>query len=289
MQSDFRSALVLMCRRILHSLVKILIRYGVSAGEFKAIVDSVYAHAGSEYLGESGERVTFSKLAVITGINRAFLPNILNAPMDVFQPRSNAQLHRAARVLNGWYDDAKFGNRAGTPAALKIERGKGATFKLLCELYSGNVYYHTMLSELERVGAVRRVGRDKVRAVRRTPVADGANVDSLVEVGEIVGDLVATLNYNLSVGPDEALPVGHYVARVDSAAIPGFRRQIRHRTESAMETMETILESHRIGADQKEPSAKAVELGAAMFAIWRNPEWERPHNAADNTSKKRKM
>jgi hypothetical protein len=262
-----------MCRRVLHPLIKIVVRFGVSAGEFKAIVDSVYAHAGSEYLESNGERVTFSKLAVITGINRAFLPAILRTPKNVFQPRSNTQLHRAARVLNGWYDDPKFGTRAGSPAVLQIEGPQGATFRHLCELYSGNVYHQTLLSELERVGAVRRVGRSKVRAVRRTPVADGPHVGSLIAIGEIAGDLLGTLDYNLTVGPDEALPVGHCVTTLnDQAATPMFRRQVMRRTEGAIESMESFLDSHRLDVQRQDSSIQSVEVGAAMFAIWRVPK-----------------
>ena len=70
MSADVRSSLVFMCRRVLHPLVRILVRFGISAGELKAIVDNVYAQAASEYLASQGERVTYSKLAVITGINR---------------------------------------------------------------------------------------------------------------------------------------------------------------------------------------------------------------------------
>src|SRR5580692_8253051 len=149
-----------MCRRVLHPLVRILVRFGVSAGEFKAIVDSVYAHAGSEYLAEQGEKATYSKLAVITGINRAFLPAIL----------ANTQLHRAARVLNGWYDDKLFQTSLGDPAVLPVD-GERHSFRQLVELYSGGVYHQTMLSELERVGAVRLISGDRVRALRRAPVS----------------------------------------------------------------------------------------------------------------------
>jgi len=172
-----------MCRRVLHPLVRILVRFGVSAGEFKAIVDSVYAHAGSEYLAEQNERVTYSKLAVITGINRAFLPTILANPQDEFHPRSNTQLHRAARVLNGWYDDKQFQTTLGDPAVLPVD-GERHSFRQLVELYSGGVYHQTILSELERVGAVRLISGGRVRAMRRNPVSGGANIDSMLTTAE---------------------------------------------------------------------------------------------------------
>src|SRR5665213_1742170 len=195
-----------MCRRVLHPLVRILVRFGVSAGEFKAIVDSVYAHAGSEYLTEQGERVTYSKLAVITGINRAFLPAILANPKDEFHPRSNTQLHRAARVLNGWYDDKLFQSSLGDPAVLAIE-GETHSFRQLVDLYSGGVSHQTMLSELERVGAIRLVSGNRVRAVRRTPVTGGANLESVLTTAETAGDLLNTLEHKLISPTGEQLPV----------------------------------------------------------------------------------
>ena len=167
MQTEFRTALAYMCRRVLYPLVRILVRFGVSAGELKSIVDSVYAHAGSEYLENQGERVSYSRLAVITGINRSVLPAILAAPREGdFRPRSGTQLHRAARVLTGWHDDRDFQTRAGSPAVLPIHGGR-RSFEQLTRRYSGGVYYWTILAELERVGAVKRVGNESVRAIRR--------------------------------------------------------------------------------------------------------------------------
>ena len=269
MQSDSRTALALVCRRVLHPLIRILVRFGISAGEFKAIVDSVYAHAGSEYLETNGERVTFSKLAVITGINRAFLPGILKAPRNMFQPRSAVQLHRAARVLSGWYDDAKFRDRTGCPSTLPIEGASGATFRRLCELYSGNVYYQTLLSELERLGAVRRVGRDKVRALRRMPVANDPNLDSLAAMSELAGDLLATLDYNLSAGSGHGLPVEHCIVLVDADTDPkSCADNLCGARSQAIGNTKTYLESHRI-ADRGNSMLRPVELGVAMYAIWR--------------------
>ncbi len=277
MQSDSRIALASLCRRVLDPLIRILIRFGVSAGEFKAIVDSVYAHAGSEYLKTNGERVTFSKLAIVTGINRAFLPRILKSPRNIFQPRSNVQLHRAARVLSGWYDDAKFSDRAGFPATLPIEGTSGATFRHLCELYSGGVYHQTLLSELERLGAVCRIGRDKVRALRRVPVADSPNLDSLAATSEFAGDLLATLDYNLSVGAGEALPIEHCVVLVDVETLPKLRRQLVRRTGRAIQETKTYLEAYRVAEDRKS-GLRPVELGAAMFAICRDPHARESEN-----------
>jgi hypothetical protein len=64
-------------------------------------------------------------------------------------PRLLCAYRRAAfradcRYRFSWYDDPKFRNRAGSPATLPIEGTSGATFRQLCELYSGGVYYQTL-------------------------------------------------------------------------------------------------------------------------------------------------
>jgi Family of unknown function (DUF6502) len=268
-----------MCRRVLHPLVRILVRHGVSAGEFKAIVDSVYAHTGSEYLMEQGERVTYSKLAVITGINRAFLPAILANPQDEFHPRSQTQLHRAARVLNGWYDDKLFQTGLGDPAVLPIE-GERRSFRQLVDLYSGGVYYQTMLSELERVGAIRLIGKDRVRAVRRAPISGGVNFEAVLTTGETAGDLLNTLEHNLTAPSEEQLPVRALIGTVDSQALPLFRTQLGKRADGLLEVLDLFMRSHQPEAGSDQPGPPVVELGAAVIAIRRKPSQRDPESGS---------
>jgi hypothetical protein len=257
-----------MCRRVLHPLVRILVRFGVSAGEFKAIVDSVYAHAGSEYLAEQGEKVTYSKLAVITGINRAFLPAILANPQDEFHPRSNTQLHRAARVLNGWYDDNLFQTSLGDPAVLPVD-GDRHSFRKLVELYSGGVYHQTMLSELVRVGAVRLVGGGRVRAMRRNPVIGGAILESLLTTAETAGDMLDTLEHNLTAPAGEQLPVRTLSGNVDSRALPLFRTQLDKRADALLEVIDLFMRSHGPEPGRAGDGTGSIEVGAAVIAIRR--------------------
>jgi hypothetical protein len=266
--SDIRSALGVMCRRVLHPLVRILVRFGISAGEFKAIVDSVYAHAGSEHLAEQGERVTYSKLAIITGINRAFLPAILANPLDEFRPRSHTQLHRAARVLDGWHDDKLFQTAVGDPAVLPIDGGRHS-FRQLVELYSGGVYFQTMLSELERVGAIRLIGAKRVRAMRRNPVSGGANVQAVLGAGETAEDLLNTLEHNLTCAAGEQLPVQSVIGMLDPRALPLFRTQLGKRADGLLEALDQFMRAHGPGPARAGEANPGVELGAAVIAIRR--------------------
>jgi hypothetical protein len=271
MLTDVRAALVSLCRRVLFPLVRILIRFGISAGELKSIVDSAYAQVGSEYLETQGERVTFTRLAVITGLNRSFIPSILAARPKDFQPRSGTQLHRAARVLAGWHDDPMFQGARGVPAVLRLSGG-ASSFRNLARRYSGGVYYQTMLSELLRVGAVRRVGLDRVRALRRSAVSSGANIESLYSAGETAGDLLATLEHNLTAPAHEMLPVRSLALRVDARSLPLFRTQLTKRADGLLEIVDAFLQSQRSDARENVQTHRdhsTVTLGATVFGLCR--------------------
>lgn len=277
MQSEIRAALVHLCRRVLYPLVRILVRFGISAGELKAIVDRVYAHVGSEHLEKQGERVTFSRLAVITGINRSVLPEILAAREEGdFRPRSTTQLHRAARVLTGWYEDRDFHSRDGKPAALPI-RGERRSFQRLVHRYSGGMYYQTVLSELLRVGAVKRVDEVNVRPVRRFLSGGGASAESLHAAGDVAGNLMATLAHNLAAEPGEQLPVRSLVLDADPRSLPLYRAQVGRRADALLEQVESFLEAHPPQAHRPSGGGSSaaseprgtLSLGAAVFAICR--------------------
>lgn len=277
MQSDFRAALVHLCRRVLEPLVSILIRSGVSAGELKAIVDRAYVHAAAEYLEEQGERVTYSRLAVVTGINRSVLPELLSDSREGdFRPRSSTQLHRASRVLTGWYEDRDFQSRGGKPAVLPIT-GERRSFQHLVHRYSGGMYFQIVLSELERLGAVKRVEAESVRPVRRSLTAGGASAESVYSAGDIAGDLMETLAHNLGAPDNEQLPVRSLVLEADARSLPLYRAQVGRRADALLEQVESFLQTHGSQEPHRSTSSgtevsdvpASLPLGAAVFAICR--------------------
>jgi len=272
MQSELRVALVSLCRGVLHPLVRILLRFGISAGELKSIVDSVYAHAASQHLDRLGERVTISRLAVITGMNRSALPAVLATPQDDFRPRSNTQLHRASRVLTGWHDDVEFQTRSGEPAVLPI-RGGRRSFQELVHRYSGGLYFRTVLSELVSAGAVERTGRGAVRAVRRSVTSSGGSPEAILSASELVGDLMVTLERNLDARPHEQLPVRVHTLSVDPRSLPLFRAQVGRRADALIEQIDSFLQAHRTSRRRRrsvrDGAADELTLGAAVFAVCR--------------------
>jgi hypothetical protein len=175
-------------------------------------------------------------------------------------------------VLNGWYDDPKFQTRTGEPAVLRM-KGDPRSFEHLVHRYSGGVYYRTLLSELLRTGAVKKIGQDRVRALRRAPTKGGVHSDFVHFSGETVGDLLNTLDHNLTAPPHERLPVRAMVLDVDERSLPLFRAQLGKRADGLIEMTDAFLQAHRVsrsGTNRKsDQKPKEIMLGAAIFAICR--------------------
>ncbi|MGH8258166.1 MAG: DUF6502 family protein, partial [Steroidobacteraceae bacterium] len=190
----------------------------------------------------------------------------------------------------GWHEDRTFQTRDGKPAVLPIH-GDRRSFQRLVQRYSGGMYHQTILAELERVGAVKRVDTDNVRPVRRSLSAGGASAESLYSAGEVAGDLMVTLAHNLAASPDEQLPVRSLVLDADSRSLPLYRAQVGRRADALLEQVDSFLQAHRPqvsrgGVPDEAEKPRSLPLGAAVFAICRPPESER--KAGRNGPRKRK-
>lgn len=162
------------------------------------------------------------------------------------------------------------------PAVLPI-KGERRSFEKLVQRYSGGMYFGTVLSELERMGALKRVGDDRVRPVRASLAFGGADVKSVYSAGELAGDMMRTLAHNLASPENEQLPVRAFVLEVNARCLPLYRAQLGRRAEALLEQVESFLQTHGaqepnrgtpVGAEAGEGPA-SLPLGAAVFAICR--------------------
>lgn len=126
-----------------------------------------------------------------------------------------------------------------------------------------------------------------MRVLRRAPVPGGTHADAVHAAGEITGDLLSTLDHNLSAKPHEQLPIRTLAVRVSGRSLSSFRAQLARRAEGLLETTDAFLQAHRsecplkvTGAQdglavQADPSARvdseSLILGAGIFAICRTP------------------
>lgn len=154
--------------RLLEPLANIALAFGIGVGEVQALAELAFVTAARKEYQEAGDAdpENVARISVRTGLPRATVMQLL-AGSDYLDVRNKPFLNRAARVLRTWCSDEAYLDGAGVPAVLAV-MGPPPSFQALVKVSAGPELSRTILKELLRVGAVRRVRRNHVQVVRRT-------------------------------------------------------------------------------------------------------------------------
>jgi hypothetical protein len=271
------------CRRILGPLTRILIRFGISAGELNALVEQEYVKSAIRQLALKQELVSASRIAIITGLPRNIVASIVESLDEESTRRVGSLIQRAQRVLTGWYEDREFHTREGDPAVLPVA-GTGKTFESLVERYvGGGVRASGVLKELLATGAVKMTRDEAVRAVRRSAAAGGADPATVEQLGECTAALLMAFEHNLSSGPVEQLAIRGVTRQADPSLVPVFRAQMAKRAEAMVESAEAFLDSRVTPQREGSTEPRAPDemlLGSFVFTSIHplqepKPRWQR--------------
>jgi hypothetical protein len=180
--------------RILHALVRVLLRHGVSFHAFSDLAKQAYVDIAGDEFALPGRKPSISRISVLTGLTRKDVQRLQSstATMDA----GAADRHnRAARVVAGWVRDADFHEGDGKPRALPFD-GRGS-FSDLVRRHSGDVPPRAVLDELERVGTVDRDALGNIRLLARVYIPRRSDLAKLAILGSDVSLLIGTIDHNL--------------------------------------------------------------------------------------------
>lgn len=187
--------------RILRPLVRLLLRYGVSAGAFEELVRRVYVEVAEKDFQVDGKKQTTSRISVITGLNRKEVAKLQKLP-SIEDTDVDERYNRAARVVTGWLRDQRYRTKAGLPAVLPFE-GK-QSFSELVNKYSGDMPPRAVADELMRLHIIEVTRTNSLKLLSKGYVPQGSEVDKLQILGTDTADLIATIDHNLSHKQEEA-------------------------------------------------------------------------------------
>jgi hypothetical protein len=166
---------------LLTELAEPLMRAGITPRFFGDIAARAFVKAACKASTLRNGRINQSRVAVLTGLSRAEVRNVMRGPRNAkvrFQPRT-------LRVINGWLSDPRYQSRPGVPIPLPAN-GKVPSFAALVRKYAGDVPHHAVLEELRRLKLVKE---DHERVKLLTPVAAASR-----PLGKSLGFLLALLS-----------------------------------------------------------------------------------------------
>jgi len=251
------------CKRILPPLVRILIGLGISAPEFSSICKQVYVNAAADRLTKSAKRVNRSRIAIVTGLTRAEVTRVLKS-RSLGTPTQQWQLHRASRVLNGWFTDPEFLSRDGRPRSIPLKGGRGS-FQVLVKRYSGDMPPRAMMDELVEMSAVQKQKNGRIKAITRTPRGSLMSPGGIASLGTNARAFMDTLCHNLE---DPSNPI--FVASVagpvtDSRTADVLLERIRTYGKDFLSRIDDQLR-HPPGGSKARRIGRAERLGVTVVA-----------------------
>jgi hypothetical protein len=252
--------------KLLRPLVRLLLRNGVSYGDFADLSKWVFMDVAMKEFGVPGRKQTVSRVSVITGLTRKEVSRL----QKIEKPDDSAisqQYNRAARVIAGWMRDKRFLTAKGEPASLHFDQGKHSFSKLVRE-HSGDIPPRAILDELMRVGTVAKNEDGKISLVTDGYVPRTGDSGKLHILGTDVQLLLSTIDYNLQQGsltPRFQRKVSYNNLPVE--ALADFRSISAEKSQALLMELDRILsqQDRDLNPDIKGTGRKEAGLGIYYF------------------------
>jgi hypothetical protein len=260
---SLKTAVMRAVLRLLEPLARLLLDAGIGIGEFHQLAKRAYVRAALEMTRK--DKPNFSQIGVLTGIPRREIASLLdNSNTDT--PDVERGTQRAERVLRGWWNDPEFRDFLGHPAILPL-RGRRGSFTVLVNRYAGDPRVRTLLQELLRVKAVRRLPDKRLEVLSPTFATARWDGSGIEVVGERVRDLLSTLVQNLK-HPSRPRYVRFVVnAEVDPRFVPLLVRDLTEQAEVLADSFEDALNDPERTVRPSRAAQDAHRLGVCIFVV----------------------
>lgn len=275
MAEAIRTALRLACIRILRPIIRVLLEANVTAPELIEWVKLAFVEAARERLLQPDGTTSTDKIKrrrkdsqysiwMVTGITRSDIRRIQRGSgTDLSEDRGR---HRAQQVLAGWWNQEEFQSRSGRRPAILKRYGSYRSFEALCKKHSGEDQADTtILEELVRVGAARRLPKDRVQALRETFVTVKWAPSAIEEMGDDVSAHLETWLHNL-LQPDDALLCTRVAtSRVNPRAEGVVRKQLSLHLEPALAMAKQLVHNPKHSLPIEYSGESGDTLGVSCF------------------------
>jgi len=264
MSENVKKPLLAACRHLLHPLVRILLRHGVSYGEFTDSVRGAYIDIARAELVPPGRPHTDSRLSILTGITKEEVHRI--RALDE-KDESEVGLNRIARVLQGWSQDPEYLGPYGLPLEIPLF-GDGISFEQLVKSYADDVTPRALLEELVRVNAALETDDGYVRLLNRTYLPTPLDPVGLERLGNVVNYFIDTVDFNLQKKKQGEGRFERYAITMEglsSSAFQAFDALIREKGQELLEILDDWLGQNETKGGHKLSPTESIRTGVGIF------------------------
>ena len=256
------------CRHLLAPIVRLLLRSGVTWGEFAELGKEVFVDVARRDYGIQGRPTNNSRVAMITGLSRREVTRVRDVLIgEVVAPEPPSS--RVAQVLSGWHVDPEFVDAEGRPLVLPAT-GERRSIEALLKRYAGDLPHGAFLKELQQLGLVEKAGGDGFRVLARDYLRGPADPDIVRQLGVALHDHAATLAHNVSTERTEPARFEGMAStpRLAPRYARGFAKFAGERGQAFLEEIDAWLVRHEVKAsDENGADNHGVRVGMGVYLI----------------------
>lgn len=225
--------------KILKSLAKVLLRFGVSYQEFSEWSKIAFVEAAIDSETLKKKKVTNTAIAIITGLHRKDVKRIMEKPTN--NDVEISQTNRFLKVVNGWLHDVDFSVK-GKPKTLPFE-GE-ISFSELNRRYSGDMKPKAMLSELIECGMI-SVDENKSATLISKDFIPNGDIGKVEIMGFDGSGLLETINRNMDLEIEESLfQKKVYYDNLPLHILPEFKKLVNQKCMTTLIELDQFLKKY---------------------------------------------
>lgn len=267
MTDPLRTGILSAYRRLMEPLIRILIRNGVSYGEFAELLKTLFVEVAKQDFHIPNRKVSQSRIAILTGLSRKEVAKQL-ATIAAGGIVATSNLNRVNRVLTGWHLDPEFTGPYGLPVELPFEATGSPSFVSLVRKYSGDMAPRAMLDELLRVRAVEELANGALKVLSRAYVPGNLDPDGLERLGEVVRNFINTAEFNMEktapgAGRFERVVFADDGIRAD--LLPAFDALLRRKGQQLLIELDNWLSSKETVEVEDDKSIPRIRTGVGIY------------------------
>jgi hypothetical protein len=182
--------------RLLGPLIRILIRNGVSFGEFSDVARQAYVEVAARDFRVGDAGVSQKRISVLTGIRTQEIEQIEELKKQHEKDGPESHLDEIGRILHGWHTDSDFTGPYGVPLELRFSDKGKSDFGELVRRFVGNDSSQMLLDELLKINAIVETRKGWFKALKRHYIPEAAAPEGLDHLARSVEDFTTTLDFN---------------------------------------------------------------------------------------------
>lgn len=270
MSYNLRVRILTALRLSLRPLVRVLLRHGVTFGQFAEVAKAAFVEEVLSERDSRGRLTNKSRIAVRTGLSRKEVSRICERLLLMAgQANGSASLVQqigfSARVLQLWHVDPQFSDGNGQPRSLAFA-GDDISFSSLVKSVGGDIPPGALRAELLAANAIMELSGGELRPLRRHFIPSESGEDLFVGLTHIVLPVMEGLARNADATEDQPFFQRFaYSDHLATSATSLFRDTASHRSEQFLQSIDDWLSANEARGHGSDEQQRRVGIGVFYY------------------------